>query len=238
MIYIKSALILFSGGKDSLLSTIRYLDSGYNVYLVTFDNSCGIGMRNIKSTVNRLIKKYGNDKVIFIGNKKISPIFRNFIVPFYNYKFDYIVKEFGSISISQFNCLACRMAMYVASIIICKHKNIKVVVDGARISQLFVIEQEKMLNKFTEFFKENNLILDYPVKNIDSDWDLKNELLIRGFIPKTIEPQCLLGCPISKDDVDDDLINSISNVYDKYLKEKAIKTIDNYSTINICKEFI
>ena len=234
----KEVLILFSGGKDSLLSTVRYLDYGCKVYLITYDNSCGIGMKNIKSAVNRLIKKYGNDRVEFIGTKDISPIFRNFIVPFYNYKFDYIIEQFGIISISQFNCLACRMAMYVASIIICKQKNISVVVDGARISQLFVIEQEKMLNMFTDFFKEYNLTIDYPVKNIESDWDLKNELLIRGIIPKTIEPQCLLGCPISKDNINDELINSICNVYDKYIKEKAIKVIANYSNINICEEFI
>ena len=234
----KQVLILFSGGKDSLLSTVRYLDCGYKVYLITYDNSCGIGMKNVKSTVNRLIKKYGNDRVEFIGTKDISPIFRNFIVPFYNYKFDYIIELFGTISISQFNCLACRMAMYVASIIICKQKNISIVVDGARISQLFVIEQEKMLNKFTDFFKEYNLTIDYPVKNIESDWDLKNELLIRGIIPKTIEPQCLLGCPISKENINEELINSICNVYDKYLKEKAIKVIENYNNINICEEFI
>lgn len=234
----KEALILFSGGKDSLLSTIKYLDYGYKVYLVTYDNSCGIGIKNVKSTVNRLIKKYGNDRIEFIGTKDISAIFRNFIVPFYNYKFDYVIKKFGIISISQFNCLACRMAMYVASIIICKQKNISVVVDGARISQLFVIEQEVMLNKFITFFKKYNLTMDYPVKNIDSDWDLKNELLIRGIIPKTIEPQCLLGCPISKDNINEELINSICNVYDRYLKEKAIKVIEDYNNINICEEFI
>lgn len=234
----KEALILFSGGKDSLLSTIKYLDCGYKVHLATYDNLYGIGMKNVKSTINRLIKKYGNDRIEFIGIKDISAIFRNFIVPFYNYKFDYITDEFGVITISQFNCLSCRMAMYVASIIICKQKNISVVVDGARISQLFVIEQEKMLNKFTVFFKKYNLTIDYPVKNIESDWDLKNELLIRGIIPKTIEPQCLLGCPISKDNINDELINSVCNVYEKYLKEKAIKVIEDYNNISICGEYI
>lgn len=89
----KEALILFSGGKDSLLSTIKYLDYGYKVYLVTYDNSCGIGIKNVKSTVNRLIKKYGNNRIEFIGTKDISAIFRNFIVPFYNYKFDYVIKN-------------------------------------------------------------------------------------------------------------------------------------------------
>lgn len=234
----KEALILFSGGKDSLLATIRYLDDGYKVYLITYDNSCGLGMKNVKSTIKRLIKKYGNDRIDFIGTKDISAIFRNFIEPFYNYKLDYIIDEFGVVTISQFNCLACRMAMYVASIIICRQKNISIVVDGARICQLFAIEQEEMLNKFTSLFDKYKLKIDYPVKNIDNDWELKNELLIRGIIPKTIEPQCLLGCPLNKDNINKELINSICNVYEKYLKEKAIKVIDAYSIINICEEFI
>ena len=66
----------------------------------------------------------------------------------------------------------------------------------------------------------------------------KNELLIRGIIPKSLEPQCLLGCTISKENINEELINSIGNVYDKYLKEKAIKVIKNYNNINICEEFI
>ena len=230
----KEALVLFSGGKDSLLSAVRYLDNGYKVYLVTYDNSCGIGMKNVKSTIN----KYGNDKIEFIGIKDISAIFRSFIEPFYNYKFDYIINKFGVITISQFNCLVCRMAMYVASIIICRQKNINIVVDGARVCQLFAIEQEEMLNKFALFFGKYNLRIDYPLKNEDNDWNLKNELLIRGIIPKTIEPQCLLGCPISKDNINEELITSICNVYEKYLKEKAIKVIGDYNNINICEDFI
>lgn len=233
----KEVLILFSGGKDSLLSALRYLDNNYKVYLVTYDNCYSLGTNNVKTTVNRLIKKYGNNRVEFIGKKDISAIFRNFIVPFYNYKFDYIVNNYGPVSISQFNCLACRMSMYIASIIICKQKNIKVVVDGARICQLFVIEQEVMLKKFISFFKKYNIKIDYPVKNIDNDWELKNELLIRGLIPKTKELQCLLGCPVSKEEIDNQLIDSICNVYEKYLKDKAIKVINDYININISEDF-
>lgn len=234
----KEVLVLFSGGKDSLLSTIKYLELGYKVYLITYDNSCGIGMKNVKTTTSRLIKKYGNKKVVFLGIKNISAIIRSFIVPFYNYKFDYIVKEYGPISISQFNCLICRMAMYVASIIICKQKKINTVIDGARICQLFAIEQEEMLQKFIAFFESYNIKIDYPVKDIDSDWDIKNELLIRGIIPKTLETQCLIGCPLKKEDIDQELITAICNVYENYLKEIAVKLIENYSKIDICEDFI
>lgn len=233
----EEVLVLFSGGKDSLLSAVRYLDEGYKVNLVVFDNSCGIGLENIKINIKRLIKKYGSDKLCFFGKKDISAIFRNFIHPFYNYNTNYIINNYGSITISQFNCLACRMAMYVASIIICKQKNIKNIVDGARICQLFAIEQEEMLKEFKYFFNKYDLNIDYPVKYIDNDWDLKNELLIRGVIPKTIEPQCLLGCPITEN-IDKELVNSVCNVYRKYLKDKAIDSIKKYSNINICEEYV
>ncbi len=33
----KKALVLFSGGKDSLIVTLRLLDSNYKVYLVTYE---------------------------------------------------------------------------------------------------------------------------------------------------------------------------------------------------------
>lgn len=54
-------------------------------------------------------------------------------------KSNIITKKFGNVSISQFNCLACRLSMYVESIIICKQLGIDFVADGARNSQLFAI---------------------------------------------------------------------------------------------------
>ena len=41
------ALILFSGGKDSFLSTLIMLDKGYKVNLVTFDNGCELKSKNV-----------------------------------------------------------------------------------------------------------------------------------------------------------------------------------------------
>ena len=116
----KEAIVLFSGGKDSLLATVRYLDTGYKVYLITYKNSCGIGIDNVNNTSKRLTDKYGQDKVVLLGAKDISPIFRTMIYPFYNYKINEIYNKFGNVSISQFNCLACRTSMYVNSIILSK----------------------------------------------------------------------------------------------------------------------
>ena len=77
-------LVLFSGGKDSLLSTILLIEQGYKVKLVHYDNMCTIGCNNVKNGYKRLVKKYGSDKIEYIGTKNITCFFRNFINIIYN----------------------------------------------------------------------------------------------------------------------------------------------------------
>ena len=66
----KRALVLFSGGKDSLLVTLRLLDDNYKVYLVTYQNGYVIKEENVNSTIERLIKKYGENQIVKMGIKK------------------------------------------------------------------------------------------------------------------------------------------------------------------------
>lgn len=231
----KKALVLFSGGKDSLLVTLRLLDDGYKVYLVTYENGCGLKPENVTSTINRISKNYRN-RIINLGAKNISGIFREFIYPFYNYTSKYINDEYGNITISQFNCLSCRLSMYLASIILSKNYNINEVFDGARKSQLFVIEQSAMLEKFKQLFNKYNLSIFYPLENADNDWKVKNELLVRGIVPKTLEPQCLLGVPLKKEDIDNSIIGAIKNVYKKYHEIKIEDIINRYKNCKIYGE--
>jgi len=223
----KKALVLFSGGKDSLLVTLKLLDDGYKVYLVTYENGCGLKPENVNSTVKRISENY-KDRIINLGIKNIVGIFREFIYPFYNYTSKYINDIYGNITISQFNCLSCRLSMYIASIILCKTYNINEVFDGARKSQLFVIEQSEMLKKFKALFNKYNLSIFYPLEDFENDWKLKNELLIRGIVPKTLESQCLLGVPLKKEDIDNSIIEAVENVYEKYHKIKIEDIINRY----------
>ena len=236
----KKALVLFSGGKDSLVVTLRLLDSNYKVYLATYENGCGLKSENVNNTIERLIKKYGAEEIENVGMKNISGLFREFIYPFYNYTSSYIKENYGDLTISQFNCLACRLSMYIASIILCHQKHIRYVFDGARRSQLFAIEQREMLNKFEELFKENDISINYPLENEEDDWRLKNELLLRGIVPKTIEPKCLLGVPTSNKDenMDKNILMATVNVYEKYLKEKSREMLKRYKDLKLNGDLI
>ena len=205
-----NVLVLFSGGKDSFYLTLLMLEKGYNVKLVTYENGYGLKLENAIETAKRIQKKYGNDKVEILKVKRTEAIWREFLNLFYNKKMSEILKEYGETTISQFNCLSCRLSMYVMSII-------TYVVDGARNSQLFAIEQDLLLERFKSFFKKYNIEIEFPLKDFKDDFELKNQLLIRGFVPKTMEPQCLLGMPLLNKDLTKEIIESTARIFDKLL---------------------
>ena len=228
----KETLILFSGGKDSFLSTLIMLDKGYKVNLVTFDNGQELKSKNVLIGAKKIQKKYGSDKVEIIGIKKTDAIFRDLICSFYNYDIEYIKKQFGKITISQFNCLACRLAMYILAIIICIQKKINLVVDGARESQLFAIEQEKMIEQFKKLFKEFNIEIIFPLLYETDDYSIKNQILAHGFVPKMNEGQCLLGMPILNNSMNNEILEGCLNVYHKELYPKIHNILESYKNID------
>ena len=232
------ALILFSGGKDSFLSTLKAIDQGYEVNIVTFDNGQELKSKNVIKEAKRIQKKYGSDKVEIIGIKKTDSIFRELICSFYNYDIQFIKEKFGNITISQFNCLSCRLSMYILAIIICLQKNIDTVIDGARKSQLFAIEQETMINEFKKLFKNFDIEILFPLLDEEDDFSIKNQILAHGFVPKTNESQCLLGMPILEKSINDDILEGCLNVYIKELYPKIEKIIETYQNIDFQENYI
>lgn len=234
----KECLVLFSGGKDSLLSTILLIEQGFKVNLIHYDNMCLVGQENVKREYKRLIKKYGTDKVEYLGVKNISCFFRNFIKEIYNMHIDEINKKYGNVTISEINCLSCRLSMYIASIIICKKMNINYVADGARKSQLFAIEQDEMLELFKKLFKLYNIEYILPVKDLQDDFEEKNQFIVRGVVPKVSESQCLLGMPTKLSKVDEVSLKTCTNIYNNLYYDIAKDMISKYSKIELGDKFI
>lgn len=75
-------LQLFSGGKDSFLSTCKLLEEDNTVFLATFENGCGLCCENVRHGVDRLTEKYGKERVVFLGIYNISGIWREFLYLF------------------------------------------------------------------------------------------------------------------------------------------------------------
>jgi len=209
----KEALLLFSGGKDSFLSGCCLVEKEFKIHMVTFENGAGLKADNVEHGAERIVKQYGEDRAEFLGVHCTAGIWRNFFLPYFNMKPSEVIKEYGELTVSQFNCLTCRSSMYVWSIIKAKQMGIKYIADGARKDQGFVIELPGMIEKFKSFLAEYSIELLLPVWNLNSDWERKNLLLMRGFVPKTLEPQCLVGVSLPEGKAPDKEVQDLVSVF-------------------------
>lgn len=220
-------LQLFSGGRDSFLSACKLLENKTStVYLISYDNGCHLHSDQVSHGVDRLVDYYKMDRVHYLGLHDISGVRRNFFLPFFNLTPSEIKDKYGEITYSQFNCLICRVSMYLHSIVICQQFDIPCVSDGARRSQGFAIEQDLMLGRFQRLFHDHGIQMVFPVLDITSEWEIKNELLMHGVVPKVFEPQCLLGVPLDKK-LSDDTLDGIAAFYDAEILPKSEAIIES-----------
>ena len=95
--------------------------------------------------------------------------------------------------------------------------NAKFIAEGGRRDQEFVIELPGMAQKrFPELVGKAGLKLLLPVYDITDNWKRDNELATYGFISKTMEPKCLIGCPVNNS-IDQDVIDGVHLFYDNFI---------------------
>jgi len=225
----KEVLLMYSGGLDSILSCIRLVNQGYKVYLIHFDNGSSIGTENIQKGAQILVDKY-KDKVDFLGIASTAGTFSYYriITDIENLNAEELNNSYGKISMSQYRCLVCRMAMYTYTIALAKKMDLKYIAEGARKSQLFAIEQKELLNEFKKLCQKYNIELLTPVLNVENDYEKENEILLNGVYPIAYEAKCLLGYPmrrkLTQEEIDDikELYKNINYLQEKDIDEKKI----------------
>jgi hypothetical protein len=126
---------------------------------------------------------------------------------------------------AQLPCLACHTGMYLESIVYCKTHNIHYIAEGARKSQKFFVELPEMVKRYKTLTQQYNIELLLPVYELSDEWERKLKLSDRGYIPKTLEPQCWIGCPL-REELSSDEVNSLSEYYDMEMKPKLSDIIE------------
>jgi len=232
----KEVLLLYSGGKDSLLSAYYLMRQGYHVNLIHYDNCSMVGTENIKHGVELLEKRFGKDRITYLGVASVIAEIRKF-KKLENIPFSKIINEYGDITLSQYQCLICRCAMYIYSAMAAQQLDIKYIAEGARKSQLFAIEQPTMIKRYQEFLNRYGLELLTPVYELTDDFYKENILIQAGILDCSCESKCMLGYPL-KEELSEDIVKGIENIYDKVIEPEMDKLMSNEETKTLVKKLV
>lgn len=214
-------MVLFSGGRDSFLCCCKLIDK-YDLVLLHCDNGSELGTDFVETSAERLQKKYGKDHVKYLPVEITAEDFQRFIHYLWTEDSSTLVADgFRDLIYSQGMCLCCRSAMYLHAIKLCQKKQIHFLVDGARQSQLFGLEQPIMIDEYSRLCKKFGVELLTPVYNLTSDDERKCRLMNYGFVPKTLESQYTLGIPM-----DGPLTGEELDAVHKYYLEKIVSDLE------------
>lgn len=228
----KNILLMLSGGRDSFLSACRLIEDGYRVHMITYDNGCISNIKEAKTVADRIIGKYGSSRALFVGIQSVAPNLYRFQEPYLYRTIEESSNRYPKLRPAQLPCLACHTGMYIESIVYCRTQKIYYIAEGARETQKFFVELPEMVERYKNLTSRNEIKLVLPVYNLKNDWERKLELADRGYVPKTLEPQCWLGCPL-REELTSDEISSLAAYYDNEMEPKLqaiiAKKIKEYS---------
>lgn len=216
-----TALLLYSGGKDSTLAAIRLRKMGYYVDFLHFNNGQMRDADKPYLTFDRTFKKLNGYHFPYeFSDVSIQAYFMDYFSTWRNQYGN--ILEGGTIH-SEIRCLSCRMAMYTKAFEIAKKGNYKILAEGARISQKFMLEQVPMIERIKEIGSELGLQMLFPVLDLEDDEIEKQELIHAGFSSKSWESKCLLGRTAMEKSPEDEA--RILEYYDNILKPKVLENV-------------
>ena len=220
----KKVLLMYSGGLDSILSMARLIRDGYKVLLIHFDNGCTISTGLEVERALSFEDGYGKDIVEYVGKLTTVPLFMDNEKQIANMSFSELQDRYGDTTISQVRCLNCRSAMYHEAIRYCLLNDVHYIAEGARKSQLFSIEQPKLIEGYRQLLEEFGIELLLPVYDLEDDWTKENELLLHGIIPSASEDKCVLGMPL-EEPVPENQTDAISRMFEENIKPRYVKEL-------------
>ena len=189
----KKYLVMFSGGKDSFLTACRILNGGNSVVLLSFNGGSVIAEKNLRHGADRLIQRYGADKVEYAGvYPTIATIQRLNSTWIYKTQKE-LADEYPYVTNCQFQCLHCQTAMWISAIAYCKAKDIHYIACGYRKSDVFCTGSPEYMDRISEIARKFDCYIETPVWDIENDWERDQEMLYNQFVPKVLEPKCLIG---------------------------------------------
>lgn len=220
----KRAVVLLSGGRDSLLSACLSIEQGFNIIPVICNNGHMEGVERAQFAVVSLKERYGDCRVDDLKQCITGMTLYSYMLSLWYKSPDELLCQYPNLQMYQAHCLACKVSMYVHALAFCKAISVGYIVDGMRENQGFFVDLPEMRERFIALCSQNEVKLITPVYGLLSDLQRKRMLCDRSMPTKTLEPQCFLGCPLAGS-LSTKERESLTAFFDCELAEAAIRDI-------------
>lgn len=173
---------MFSGGKDSTAAAAYYLQKGYAVELVTFDNGAETGLEKSRRKAEMIMKKYP-DRCVW---KMMSStrLFRDIAIK----GMEKDIKKFGNLV-----CCGCKLAMLCEAVIYCRKNGIESMADGFEREQDYYPEQTPDYMEIADSLAEEfGVTCFHPLYDMNAG-EIEELTLNSGIPAEPIQAECLFG---------------------------------------------
>lgn len=218
------AVVLLSGGRDSLLAACLSVEQGFNIIPIVCNNGHIEGVERVQFAVSSLKARYGGNRVDDLKRCNIGMTLHLYMLSLWYKKPDELLCRYPNLQMYQAHCLACKVSMYVHALAFCKAMSVGYIVDGMRENQGFFVDLPEMRERFIALCSQNETKLVTPVYGLLSDLQRKRMLCDRGMPTKTLEPQCFLGCPLTAS-LSTEERESLTAFFDEELAQPAMQDI-------------
>lgn len=178
----KTIAVLFSGGADSTATAVHYLQKGYAVHLLTFDNGAEKWLELAEYKAHWIIQQFPEscswrllDSTYLFHELAIRPLEQD-------------VKKYGNLV-----CCGCKLAMLAESILYCRRNGITELADGFQKAQDYYPEQTP-----DYIVPADGFARAYGIKYVHPFWEhpefKQDHVTLSSAIPPSpIQPYCIFG---------------------------------------------
>lgn len=217
----KNTLVMFSGGKDSMLAACKCVERGEFVGLLSFNSGCLVGEQCIQGCASRLVRRYGEARVRYEGIYSTWPINSRLGEWWYKTSQAELADKYPGVDNAQVICLHCQTAMWTAAIAYAVAKGFSTIAAGYRHDDVFCTGSYIYIQDLRDVAAKHNVTIDLPVWDLElpgADWETCRdiELTNHGFYPSVLEPQCTLGRPAYHHIKD--IATPLNNYFNEHLK--------------------
>lgn len=223
------ALVLYSGGKDSMLAACDLVAIGYEVVLLACNCGALVAEENLLHGVKQLKECFGADVVSYAGCSATAATMCRLSEYYTNTPVQDFAKNFPTLTPCQIRCLNCQSAIWVAAIAYAKARGIRTIACGYKATDEFCTGMQSYWDSLISIASRYEIALLRPEWDLVTDYERDIKMIRYGLYPAVLEPKCLLGTPATP--LSDTEREDLMNYFAENLYAEMLGQINNLSKI-------